>query len=381
MFLASYVCCIAFLLGTIWSSCTGQIQNGSCVATYLRQAGISRTSAATYESNFAQRSIPPHDINSTQTSFLPLFGVSDVADVVKLAACFAGQAPSCASFQYCSGEGQCVLLTSGGNPQTYECRCHAGYSGRECETDACSNVDGSSTCQNGGVCVRQSTAPYFRCQCSENFEGAQCLQAVDRCGPQNPCAHGGRCTSLRNGFKCDCPRGYVGKTCQEHLLTSKELDLRLAKLDSRLALQDRTFLSHIESLKTQLLANVRQRTFAPGLRLFRGGYTWYEARYRCRVLGGILAVPRSNHEMQIVIQLRRRKRCWGRIWIGVTDVETEGRWKDVEGRAIRYTRWYPGEPRNDSGAEDCVTIINANGQWDDIPCTRSNSGGFLCRFM
>ncbi|XP_065187879.1 protein crumbs homolog 2-like [Sycon ciliatum] len=372
MFPTSYVCCIAFLLGTIWSSCTGQIQNGSCVATYLRQAGISRTSAATYESNFAQRSIPPHDINSTQTSFLPWFGVSDVADVVKLAACFAGQASSCVSFQYCSGEGRCVLQTSGGNPQTYACRCHAGYGGKECETDACSNADGSNTCQNGGMCVRQSTVPYFRCNCRRNFAGAECSQAVDHCSPQNPCAHGGRCTSLRNGFKCDCPRGYVGKTCQEHLLTSRELDSRLAKLD-------RTILSHIESLKTHLLANVRQRTYAPGLKLIRGNYTWFEARYRCMVLGGILAVPRSNHEMQIVGQLRRRQRYTGSIWIGASDLETEGQWKDTEGRVVAYRRWAYQQP-NGGSRENCwITRSEAREVLYDTTCRWLGVKAFLCR--
>ncbi|MGH0169415.1 UNVERIFIED_CONTAM: hypothetical protein FKN15_073504 [Acipenser sinensis] len=36
---------------------------------------------------------------------------------------------------------------------------------------------------------------------------------TDECVP-SPCAHGGTCQDLHNGFQCSCPPQWTGKTCQ-----------------------------------------------------------------------------------------------------------------------------------------------------------------------
>ena len=37
--------------------------------------------------------------------------------------------------------------------------------------------------------------------------------AEDGCRP-NPCLHGGTCKNYGQFHKCDCPKGFKGKTCE-----------------------------------------------------------------------------------------------------------------------------------------------------------------------
>ena len=40
---------------------------------------------------------------------------------------------------------------------------------------------------------------------------------------------------------------------------------------------------------------------------------------------------------------------------------------------ITYTDWYPGEPNNSAGNDDCVMFYNYyDGKWNDYPCTYSD---------
>ena len=55
---------------------------------------------------------------------------------------------------------------------------------------------------------------------------------------------------------------------------------------------------------------------------------------------------------------------WGKpTWIGLNDLEEEGRWGWADGSAPIYTNWLPGEPK-DMGlkyGEDCVAMGRAAG--------------------
>eukprot|EP00117_Sycon_ciliatum_P045285 scpid40673/ scgid32565/ Protein eyes shut; Protein spacemaker len=383
---------LLLLLAALWLRTSGERRHGSCVATHLQQAGIPRLRAARYEVGLAQRRIPANDISSLPLTVLEVFGVNITADVIKLSECFSGRIPACASFQHCNGNGQCVLGVghgSSGESRVYTCTCKAGFKGEECQTNACLEDGSTPTCQNGGRCIPLSTAPYHRCQCPEDFIGENCQSARDHCGPQNPCAHGGRCRSVTAGFTCNCARGYTGRKCEDHLLTKPKLDeyfahqrtaihSQFAQQDTRISKLEKAILNRLASLENRLLASDRKRAIPAGLRFFRDPSTWHAARYKCRDLGGILAVPRNAAEGRVISLLARQVREYAYSWIGASDLAQESRWKDLKGVTLTYTPWDRNEPGNNRGAEHCARFLVNGGRWHDDNCGRAFS--FTCRF-
>lgn len=72
----------------------------------------------------------------------------------------------------------------------------------------------------------------------------------------------------------------------------------------------------------------------------------------------------TKHEQDFV------SRFYDRIWIGLSDLEQEGKWKwvngaDVDGDGL----WQPGEPNDSDRHEDCVELSRRGGGWNDAPCT------------
>ncbi|XP_050922984.1 CD209 antigen-like protein E [Lates calcarifer] len=62
-------------------------------------------------------------------------------------------------------------------------------------------------------------------------------------------------------------------------------------------------------------------------------------------------------------------------WIGLTDRETKGEWKWVDGTPLTKSYWGSGEPNDYEGkTEDCVEIKfhDEENSWNDIPCGDQN---------
>ncbi|CAL1529767.1 unnamed protein product [Lymnaea stagnalis] len=100
--------------------------------------------------------------------------------------------------------GQC--LTDG---QNQTCKCTAGYDGPTCSVplDLCQNM---SMCQHGQC---NDTG----CNCTGsgwNGKASHCDVQKNECEDPDPiCLHGGNCTDIEGGFKCNCSLGYEGDRC------------------------------------------------------------------------------------------------------------------------------------------------------------------------
>ncbi|KAK0132901.1 Macrophage mannose receptor 1 [Merluccius polli] len=92
---------------------------------------------------------------------------------------------------------------------------------------------------------------------------------------------------------------------------------------------------------------------------------WTASRDDCLERDADLIVINSREEQEFVDGLR------GDYWIGLSDGDTEGTWKWVDGTNMTSSSWGPGEPHNYRGGEDCVAILERRGlegSWNDVPC-------------
>ena len=102
----------------------------------------------------------------------------------------------------------------------YSCDCVPGFTGQHCETNI--NECASNPCANGGVCM--DLVDGFKCECPRGYYDARCLSDVNECA-SSPCKNGGTCEDGVNQFICRCLPGYGGESacltsCSESVLLS-----------------------------------------------------------------------------------------------------------------------------------------------------------------
>ncbi|XP_073714669.1 C-type lectin domain family 4 member E-like [Misgurnus anguillicaudatus] len=104
--------------------------------------------------------------------------------------------------------------------------------------------------------------------------------------------------------------------------------------------------------------------------------SWPESQAYCKVKGGHLAIILTADEQTFIWNLLPRGH-WNAFWFGITDEETEGDWRWVDGTKLVGGFWEDGEPNNHIN-EDCGYMIKtlvlsriATKSWYDAPCYMS----------
>ncbi|XP_055365488.1 C-type lectin domain family 4 member M-like [Betta splendens] len=93
--------------------------------------------------------------------------------------------------------------------------------------------------------------------------------------------------------------------------------------------------------------------------------TWQDSRNDCLQKGADLVIINSPEEQEFIRKIKKR------TWIGLTDAETEGTWKWVNGTLLGSLRyWAESEPNNANGNENCAEISSSNLEksWNDMSC-------------
>ncbi|XP_035859482.1 CD209 antigen-like protein D [Sander lucioperca] len=92
--------------------------------------------------------------------------------------------------------------------------------------------------------------------------------------------------------------------------------------------------------------------------------TWQQSRDDCRQKGADLVIINSKEEQDFTRKFKMR------LWIGLTDSETEGTWKWVDGTPLTKSYWDSREP-NGGENENCVEIkkFDSENSWNDVGCS------------
>ncbi|KAK7161080.1 hypothetical protein R3I94_003915 [Phoxinus phoxinus] len=101
--------------------------------------------------------------------------------------------------------------------------------------------------------------------------------------------------------------------------------------------------------------------------------SWSESRQFCRDNGGDLVIIHTEEKQRHLTSFIKE-----RVWIGLSDSETEGIMKWVDNSTLNQGFWYQGEPNNLGGDEDCVEkmALDSINNWNDLSCSAKMKG--LC---
>ncbi|XP_041036056.1 CD209 antigen-like protein E isoform X3 [Carcharodon carcharias] len=92
---------------------------------------------------------------------------------------------------------------------------------------------------------------------------------------------------------------------------------------------------------------------------------WESAKQQCESQNSHLIIINTEQEQNFIKKSIENNP--GDYWIGLTDRESEGNWKWVDGTQVSFTQWYEGEPNNSKGNENCAIIRRTD--WNDVSCT------------
>ncbi|CAK6968483.1 CD209 antigen-like protein E isoform X3 [Scomber scombrus] len=144
--------------------------------------------------------------------------------------------------------------------------------------------------------------------------------------------------------------------------------------------------SVIEMKKQDML----KRTCPPGWMMFSDACyflscecgSWEKGKQDCTDRGASLVVINSTEEQKFLSNFTKEETM---AWIGLTDRDTEGTWKWIDGSPLSLKFWVSTQP-DDGGSktveEDCAHIFtqkNYEENWNDLPCATKQK--WICEKM
>ena len=122
-------------------------------------------------------------------------------------------------------------------------------------------------------------------------------------------------------------------------------------------------------------------------RLMKKTMTFSEAQKSCKKWHSksYLASVHSMAEHDALIGLLKNCKV-SAAWLGGSDMTKEGTWRWDDGSKFSWTKWFPGEPNNHGGGQDCLLLVqdlwktwgrSDQDMWDDGTCTKKFA--YVCK--
>ncbi|XP_065146855.1 C-type lectin domain family 4 member M-like isoform X2 [Paramisgurnus dabryanus] len=92
---------------------------------------------------------------------------------------------------------------------------------------------------------------------------------------------------------------------------------------------------------------------------------WNESRRYCRERGADLIIINNKEEQDFI---KKTMSSPVRFWIGLTDIEVEGRWKWVDGSTLTTRFWVTPQP---DGKRNANCVLSTSSGWFDYQCSYS----------
>lgn len=96
---------------------------------------------------------------------------------------------------------------------------------------------------------------------------------------------------------------------------------------------------------------------------------WETARETCASDGGRLAVLSTKEKDEAIQKVVAPKLGLHSVWIGYSDIASEGNWRWISGARFDFQSWKDGEPNDFQGDEDCAEWFPEDGRMNDLVCT------------
>ncbi|XP_033624558.1 macrophage mannose receptor 1-like [Asterias rubens] len=107
--------------------------------------------------------------------------------------------------------------------------------------------------------------------------------------------------------------------------------------------------------------------------------TWEDAREACEATSGYRMAVLHSAPLQAFLTTKLKGLDY-RMWIGLSDLTINSQFVWIDGTAVDFTNWGPGEPNEAGDGEDCVEMYydsTSAGEWNDVSCSKVN--GYVCQ--